>query len=249
MTDDSRHEPAVYPKNGRARLSWLELLTLGLLAVIGFAGLRAVLIGFAVWSASPRSRENMHRLVYAMGQCYETEGGFPAPAIYSKDGEPLLSWRVALLPYLGQGTLYNQFHLDEPWDSEHNRGLLARIPSVYATPVPGKDRAPGLTYYQVLVGKSAAFEHRKRMRVQDFWDGTSNTILIVEAGQPVPWTKPVDVPFDPDKPVPKLGGLFADHFHIAMADGTVRCCSKAISEHTLRMSITRNGGEVFTGDW
>jgi hypothetical protein len=230
MTDGSRHEPAVYPRNGGRRWSWLELLILGLIAVIGFAGLRAVLIGIAVWTASPRSRGNVEQLAAAMQTCYATEGSFPAPALYSKDGVPLLSWRVALLPYLGQSTLYNQFHLDEPWDSEHNRGLLEQIPGVYGTRVPCKDRTPGLTYYQVLVGKSAAFEHRKRMRIEDFWDGVSNTLLIVEAAQPVPWTQPEDVPFDPDKPVPRLGGLFADHFHVALGDGTVRSVNRTVSE-------------------
>jgi hypothetical protein len=231
-------------------LSWLQLLILGLIVVIGFAGLRAVLIGVAAWSASPRSRDNVERLAAAMQECQNAEGSLPAPAIYGKGGVPLLSWRVALLPYLDESTLYSKFHLDEPWDSEHNRPLLDRIPVVYTTPVPGKAKEPGLTYYQVFVGKSAAFEDGKRMRLpDDFPDGTMNTILIVEAGQPVPWTKPEDVPFDPDKPVPRVGGLFTNHFHVAFADGTVRCFSKGISELTLRGLITRNGGECYTGDW
>ena len=55
----------------------------------------------------------------------------PASAIRDRAGKPLLSWRVALLPHLGQDALYKQFKLDEPWDSEHNRKLIPRMPAVF----------------------------------------------------------------------------------------------------------------------
>src|SRR6516165_3014449 len=120
-------------------------------------------------------------------------GSLPSAAICDKDGKPLLSWRVSLLPFLEDQGLYQQFRLDEPWDSPHNLQLLPRMPRVYA-PFNGKRTPePYTTYYQVFVGKGAAFETRKGLRLsQDFPDGTSKTFLIVEAGEPVPWTKPED---------------------------------------------------------
>jgi hypothetical protein len=68
--------------------------------------------------------------------------------------------------------------------------------------------------------------------------------MIVEAGEAVPWTKPEELPYDPDKPLPKLGGLWKTGFHVAMCDGDVRNVKKTVDETTLRRFITRNGGEV-----
>jgi hypothetical protein len=77
-----------------------------------------------------------------------------------------------------------------------------------------------------------------------FTDGTSNTILIVEAGNAVPWTKPEDLHYAADEPLPELGGLFRDVFHAAFADGYVHTLTKKYDETTLRAAITANGGEV-----
>ena len=34
-----------------------------------------------------------------------------------------------------------------------------------------------------------------------------NTILAVEAKREVPWTKPEDIPFNPELPLPQIGGF------------------------------------------
>jgi hypothetical protein len=73
-------------------------------------------------------------------------------------------------------------------------------------------------------------------------DGTSNTILIVEAGNPVPWTKPEDLHYADDEPLPELGGLFPNVFHAAFADGAVHTLTKNYSEKELRLAITANDG-------
>jgi uncharacterized protein (TIGR03067 family) len=172
----------------------------------------------------------------------------PGPAIMSKDGKPLLSWRVAILPFIEQEHLYKQFRLDEPWDSEHNKKLLAKMPEVYA-PIRGKTEEPHSTYYQAFVGPGAAFEHGKQIRYPaGFPDGTSNTILLAEAGEAVPWTKPADLPFDPKKALPKLGGLFPDGFHVSMADGSIQWVHRGFDERELGATITRDGGEVLGPD-
>jgi hypothetical protein len=78
---------------------------------------------------------------------------------------------------------------------------------------------------------------------RSFPDGLSNTLLIVEAGKAVPWTKPEDVAYDPKKPVPALGGAFASAFHAAFGDGTVRALPRKLDEQSLRSIITPAGGE------
>ena len=90
---------------------------------------------------------------------------------------------------------------------------------------------------------SSAFEGQRPLRITTFTDGTSNTILIVEGADAVPWTKPADLAFDPKKPLPRLGAMFQDVFLAALADGSVRTLKKTIKEDTLRALITRNGGE------
>jgi RNA polymerase sigma factor (sigma-70 family) len=169
--------------------------------------------------------------------------GGPTTGRAGKPGKALLSWRVAILPYLGEHELYKQFKLDEPWDGPHNRRLLRKMPKVYAPP-GGSAREPYSTYYQVFVGEHAAFERHQAMRIPSFTDGTSNTLLIVEAGGAVPWTKPEDLHFSPDDPIPELGGLFPRVFHGAMADGSVHAFSKRADPEMLRKLIMRDDGLV-----
>ena len=169
---------------------------------------------------------------------------FPAAAIFSADGKPLLSWRVAILPYIEQDSLYQQFKLDEPWDSAHNKTLLKQMPATYAMPVGGAAAKQFATHYQVFAGKGSVFDGKKGCRVADITDGTSNTFMIAEAADPVPWTKPADMPFDPKKPLPKVGGLYPNGFNVAFCDGSVHFLKKSIKPDTLRALITRAGGEI-----
>ena len=179
------------------------------------------------------------------------------PAAISKDGKPLLSWRVALLPYLdlalggAQNELYEKFHLDEPWDSPHNKELIDQIPEIYA-PVVKKDDPKGSTYYQVFFGPGALFEGSEGKTFQSVTDGISNTLFVVEAAKPVPWTKPEDVKFDITQTkvnvLPLLGGQFDGGFHAVFADGgTSVFIKKSISPAALRALITPSGGEPLTG--
>src|SRR5262249_57143177 len=115
---------------------------------------------------------------------------------FGEDAKPLLSWRVHLLPFLGQNELYKEFHLDEPGDSEHNRKLLARMPDVYRS-FNVRLKRTGKTVFVLPVGPQTAFPGGpKATRIVELVDGTSNTVLVVTADDvhPVPWTKPEDLP-------------------------------------------------------
>src|SRR5947209_6845650 len=149
----------------------------------------------------------------------DTHGRLPPAVVYGADGKPLYSWRVLVLPFIEQQELYKQFKLDKPWDSPHNLPLLEKMPGTYAPP-PGKRKKvpPSHTVLHVFVGKGTAFEGREGLRLpEDFPDGTSNTLLVVEAGPPVPWTKPEDLPYAPDRPLPNLDLLFKDGFRAGLA--------------------------------
>ncbi len=146
----------------------------------------------------PYVRPSVRAITVAMLTAMEeaADKRLPSQAICDKDGKPLLSWRVALLPYLGQRELYEEFRLDEPWDSEHNRRLLGRIPSVYVTPGGPVDHArEGRTTIQVLSGPETVFQKpSEALSLEDVTDGSSRTLVLVEAlpENAVPWTKPAD---------------------------------------------------------
>jgi RNA polymerase sigma-70 factor (ECF subfamily) len=194
-----------------------------------------------------RSQNNLRQIANAMHNYHGNNSHLPPAAVLSQDGKPLLSWRVLLLPYLEQDAVFGQFKLDEPWDSDHNKKLLATMPKVYAPPGV-KTKEPFTTFYQAFTGKGTVFDNPKGNRFIDITDGTSFTILLAEAGEAVPWTKPEDLPYDKDKPLPKLGGLFPDGFHIALCDGSTRFVKKKFNETVMRLLIQRNDGQVVNPD-
>ncbi len=156
-------------------------------------------------AAVKRKQNNVKQVGLAMYNYLDAHGRLPAPAIQGPDGKPLLSWRVAILPYLDENELYQSFKLDEPWDSPHNKPLLERMPYLYAAaPQPPSQAQGSLTPFRVFIGQGTPFEGGRGPRLADITDGLDQTILVVEADESVPWTKPDELPYAPDKPLPAL---------------------------------------------
>jgi prepilin-type processing-associated H-X9-DG protein len=217
---------------------------------IVFAGLSFVivpLLAFQLRSAreaaqSARCMVNLKEIGLAMHRYHEAARQLPPAGITDAQGKPLLSWRVLLLPFLGEVELFEQFHLDEPWDGPHNKGLLEMMPPIYSE----RDQPPGeigLTRYQVFVGPGTLFEPKAVVRLADVEDVKEHTIMVVEASDPVPWTKPAELVFDPGKPLARLDGIHSGGFNALFADGMVRFLKQSIAERDLHAIITRNGEE------
>jgi hypothetical protein len=185
--------------------------------------------------ARGRSINKLKFIALALHNFTSKNGGrLPAAAI-RKDGKPLLSWRVAILPYLEQFRLYEKFRLNERWDSPHNLALLSEIPDVFA-PVIGRDRMPHATFYQAIVGPGTLFDGEEGARISDSVYLASPTLMVVEGARPVPWTRPEDMAYAPEQ-MPAFGGQFADGTYACFADGSARFLSRSIAPETIRALI------------
>jgi hypothetical protein len=194
-----------------------------------------------------QAANNYRQIGIALHSYHDATGRLPAVANFDKQGKPLLSWRVHILPYIEQGQLYKEFHLDEPWDSEHNKKLIARMPKIYANLDNPKLAADGKTTVLAPVHKDAVFTGDKTgIRIADIPDGTSNTVMLVDAADDdaVIWTKPDDLKLDPDTPAKGLSARHNDRFLLLFADGSVYFAPKSIDKKTLWALFTRNGGEI-----
>jgi hypothetical protein len=202
----------------------------------------------------PEAANSLKQLALGMHNYHDGQRRFPANASRDKNGKPLLSWRVHLLPYLEQQDLYNQFKLDEPWDSEHNKKLIEKMPAVFGTARDAEGKLTGKTRIVVPVGADTIFPDDERGLGTSFasiTDGTSNTILLIEipASKAVVWTKPDDWTFDPEAPAKGLfEGVRSGEISAAMADGSVRTISANTDANTLKGLFTRSGGEVIDLD-
>ncbi|HEY1192346.1 MAG TPA: DUF1559 domain-containing protein [Gemmata sp.] len=200
-------------------------------------------------AAAQVSANNLKQIALALHNYHDVNNAFPPAAVCDKKGKPQLSWRVLILPYIEQEALYKEFKLDEPWDSDHNKKLITKMPKTFAHPGLAKPNETE-TYYRVFVGNGAGFDWLTGTKILGITDGTSNTLMCVTAATSVPWTKPDELEFDPEKdPSKLLGFVMNGKAQVAMFDGSVRTLSKLPSKETLKSLITRNGGEVIGNDF
>lgn len=196
-----------------------------------------------------QSMNNMKQIVLGMLNYESAKAAFPTYAKFDAEGKPLLSWRVLILPFIEEYELYKQFHLDEPWDSPHNKTLISKMPPVFLDPSSKLTAADGKTHYLGVMGEGLFFDgSSKGRKFSGMRDGTSNTIAFVQVDDDaaVTWTKPEDwTPSESDlmKPFdgPHPGGFLA-----GFCDGHISFISSAIDPTMLRALLTINGQEAIT---
>lgn len=215
-------------------------LWLGLLCLVPGCGVEQ-----AVDSAAKLLTKDCLKVIsFGFAQHALVKKAYPTAYSTAPDGTPLLSWRVHLLPYLNQEKLYREFHLDEPWDSPHNKELIKKIPEFYQQ--PRRAEIDGKTTFLALVHADSAFTaDLMKLRENSFRDGAANTIVVVEADpdRAVVWTKPEDIAFDPAQPFAGLGKAWDEGFHVATLDSKVHFIPNSASPEEFKALVTRDGGE------
>lgn len=195
------------------------------------------------------SMNNLKMLMLALLNFENAHGQFPAIGTFDAAGRPMLSWRVHILPYLDDEqavALYQQFKLDEPWDSPHNKALLSEMPEVFRCPASAHAASSGLATYREVVGEHTIWPGHQGITFKQIIDGSSNTICLVEVDDDhaAPWTKPEGLPFDPDGPPEGLGGQFSNGFNAAICDGSVHFIAADAAADLIVRLLTRDGKET-----
>jgi beta-lactamase regulating signal transducer with metallopeptidase domain len=184
--------------------------------------------------------DKLGRLAAAFNAYHEAHGHYPAAAIAGPDGKTLHSWRVELLPYLGEQQLFDDYKLDEPWDGEHNKRLIEKMPDVYSGRQPPRQ---GKAEYYVVTGKGTLFDGNAPASRESIADAPGETILVLQGRRRIPWTKPVDIENSAvnDPNAPARGQT--NGFYAAFADGTVRFVDKETDSASIRAMFTKAGGD------
>jgi prepilin-type processing-associated H-X9-DG protein len=218
----------------------------GIAAVLAIAGVVFVMHWFWAWPVGARARDaecialctdNLRRIAVAMRDYEAAQGSFPPAYVADKQGKPLYSWRVLLLPYLGQQELYEQFRLDEPWNSEDNRPVSDSVIPLFQCPGQADTKLP-------------TSNGRQARKITEITDGLTDTIMVVEvADSLVYWAQPVDLNFDELKFTVNGGKRQEISSHhrqganVALCDGSVRLLKKSTNPHLVRAMLTIDGGE------
>ncbi len=205
-----------------------------------------------ILAAENQQRNTLRQFALACHNYESAHKHFPTQASTDDNGQPLLSWRVQILPFINQNELWKEFHLDEPWDSEHNLKLVKKMPTIFkdAGPNAFQNNQDGKTIYLGAAGEGMMFNGATEITFGDMKDGSSNTILIaaVAAEHAVPWTKPVDWQVDLKNPTAQLIEGKRTHVRVAIGDGSVQALRLNMSVKNWVGLLTFDGGEIVT-EW
>ena len=248
------------PKTPRSTATTILLvLAVSVPVVLVCGGILAALLIPAVQGGREAARlancqSNMKQIGFAM-QMYHTKfGHYPPAFVADKDGKPMHSWRVLLLPYLGEQALYDQYNMNEPWNSPHNMALANRMPAVYRCP-SGAKSATNITSYAMLVGPNAISTGPKGRSNTEITDGLANTIMVVETdGNNINWLSPSDLDVETkafdltENDGKEISSQHPSAANVLFADGSVRILTKGSDPDNIKAMTTINGAEQTTPD-
>jgi hypothetical protein len=245
----------------RRRLSVVRTVLISLVAVVLVCGglweALVLLVAHAQHQAA-KEREcpnNLKRIGLAFHNYAQANNCFPPAYVADKNGKPMYSWRVLILPYLEQNDLFQKFHLDEPWDSPHNFLLASQMPNCFCCPIAFAPGSVSTTCYAMVVGPHAFGNESKPRTFGEIKDGLPNTMMLVEAvGAKIPWSAPVDIDIDDiasiqviDANAPGttkgISGCHPGGAFVVFCDSAISLLNPDIDKKALKAMLTIDGGE------
>lgn len=198
---------------------------------------------------------NLKQLGLAMHNYHDACKMFPPAA----SGTVPVSWRVVLLPYLDQASLYSRYDRKLAWDQAPNLALAGERIDVWICPSNYQPRDANGLYcaaYSMLTGPHTVGGNPHGTRLRDIQDGASNTAMIVEAcGAQIAWSEPRDVDIEQEsiginfkgqRPGHSASLISGYHFgaHVLLVDGSVRWLPSNMDAETLQKLLKIDDAEI-----
>lgn len=270
VTVPSPRYPTTVPRiavsdEGLTNLTWVNPI-LKLLIMVGCVGLAIAAIVWLAWPALQRYKQNRNmmlamssasRIAQALNNYAADHGTYPTPVVTDAAGKPLYSWRVLLLPYLGEGALYQRFNLKEAWDSPDNTYVIANLPLAYLSPNSSNMVGLAEPNYMLVTGRGTLFPSSGPLGPNSVVDAKEETILVVEVSNAaISWAQPGDINRNnmnfaagQNAAGLKVGSEDGTDLSVAMVDGRPEMLPRNIPSSVLNSLLTPDGGEPIPPGW
>jgi len=197
---------------------------------------------------------NLKRIGWAMHNYEQKYGCFPPAYVADKDGKPMHSWRVLVLPFM-EADSAKGYRLDEPWDSPNNRKVAEAAAKLFQYPLASHAKGDLTTDYMMVVGPHTISDGPHSRKAKEITDGLADTIMVVEvADSGVPWNKPIDLQFDlmnfriNSTKRMCIGGNDPRMAEIVFCDGSLYSLSEGANPELVKAMLTIDGGEPIPKD-
>ncbi|TWU26410.1 hypothetical protein Pla52o_02630 [Novipirellula galeiformis] len=202
------------------------------------------------------SIRNLEQIASALNAYAADHGTYPPPFTTDAAGTPLQSWRVLILPYLGEDELYESIDRSAAWDAANNLPLAySKMPGVYRHPDNPSSAGTSESAYYIITGDQTLFPSSGPLGPNDVVDDPLKTILVVEANPSMisgVWTEPVDLNLATIQGIgglqTNIGGRLDGGSAIVTIDERGHFLDENTPASTLRALVTPRGGEPLADD-
>lgn len=240
----------VEPHTVRAMLGILVLVA----ALGSFAAWMVWTVGWPTWKSwmhqgsHQRCRDKLRQIGLALLNYYDTWGRFPPAVTYDANGKAMHSWRVLILPYLGEQALYQRYDLTQPWNSPSNMQLLNQIPDVFKDDSSNR----GHTMVVAITGPGTLFPPTGSGTYNSVAKPASHVVVVAEmARSNILWTEPRDLSITNMRfelnnfSQPSIRAQHSAGPHVLTLDGSSHWLRSDVPEHLVRSLLDGNDRTMF----